>query len=364
LFITGWEAHNLVSSIEIKIKPYMKRLFFYLLLPIAFTGIGVAHAQVPAKTYVITGTVIDSASQKPADYVTVALKKGEKALKSTLTDQRGAFRLLSPDSGKYQLNFVQVGYGRKSLSVTLREAQSSVDIGQVLIAAQSKQLNTVQITGERPIIRQEIDRIAYDLQADPESKASSVLDMMKKVPMLSVDAEENILLKGQAGYKILINGKPSSMVERDPKNILKSMPASTIERIEVITTPPAKYDAEGLTGIINIVTNKKIDAGYNGSVNMNGRFPAGGPGFGGSLNVKGRKLGASVYLGGSTFDTPPTFSLADRQGTYLRDRQSEPGLDPVQPERKHVRWLQQSIFAADKKQFGRPAIPPDERQPL
>lgn len=100
---------------------------------------------------------------------------------------------------------------------------------------------------------------------------------MKKVPYLSVDGQENLTLKGNSSYRILINGKPSGIVDQDPKNFLKTLPASTIQSIEVYTTPPAKYDAEGLGGVINIVTTKKIGEGYKGTVNISEGFPSGGP---------------------------------------------------------------------------------------
>ncbi|HEV7381540.1 MAG TPA: TonB-dependent receptor plug domain-containing protein, partial [Dyadobacter sp.] len=136
--------------------------------------------------------------------------------------------------------------------------------------------------------------------------------MMRKVPHLSLDADNNIYLKGNADFKILINGKPSSMVERSYKEILRSMPASSIERIEVITTPPAKYDAEGLAGIINIITNKKMDNGVNGSVNINERFPFGGPGMGGSVSAKLGKWGMTGMAGGSYYNIPETYNSIRR----------------------------------------------------
>ncbi|RYF60934.1 MAG: TonB-dependent receptor, partial [Cytophagaceae bacterium] len=160
-------------------------------------------------------------------------------------------------------------------------------------------LNEVVVTATKQIVKQEIDRISYDLQADPESKVFNVLEMMRKVPLLSLDADNNILMKGNSDFKILINGKPSSMMERNYKDILRSMPASSIERIEVITSPPAKYDAEGLAGIINIITTKKLDNGYNGSLNLSERFPTGGPGLGGSISAKLGKFGISAFGGAS-----------------------------------------------------------------
>ena len=178
-----------------------------------------------------------------------------------------------------------------------------------------KQLQTVTVTAKTPMVRQEADRIIYDLQADPQSKVSSVLDMMRKVPHLSVDADDKLLLKGSSGYKVFINGRPSGLVERNPKDVLRSMPASTIKSIEVITNPPAKYDAEGLAGIINIVTYRQLHNGYRGAANIYKKAPAGGPGGGGSFTVKRGKTDISVLAGLSRYDVPETYRELRRTAT-------------------------------------------------
>src|ERR1700743_2459251 len=145
-------------------------------------------------------------------------------------------------------------------------------------------------------MKREGDRISYDVQADPESKALTALDMMRKVPLLSVDANDNIKMKGSSNYKILINGRESALVAKDPSDVLKAMPADNIEKIEVITTPPAKYDAEGLAGIINIITKKNADQGYNGQIS--GRYNSVyGPGYNFNGSYKQGKLGVSGYFG-------------------------------------------------------------------
>ncbi|WP_222597256.1 hypothetical protein [Chitinophaga pinensis] len=124
------------------------------------------------------------------------------------------------------------------------------------------------------------------------------------MPFLSVDAAGNLLLKGNSSYKVLINGRESGMFERDPAMILRTIPASTIQHIEVITTPPSKYDGEGLTGIINIVTIKRKADGYNGTINISERFPANGPGMGASFAMKEGAFGISAY-GGAGYDHRP-----------------------------------------------------------
>ncbi len=248
------------------------------------------------KTLIIKGTVVDSVKQTPLGYVTVVLKDAAgKAVKSTLTKDDGSFQLstVTPATG-FQINIAYVGYGNKILPV--KEASPILDLGKIKLSPSSNQLKEVSVVATRPILKQEVDRIAYDVQADPESKSLTALDMMRKVPMLSVDATDNIKLKGNTNYKILINGKESAMIARNPSDVLKAMPATNIEKIEVITTPPAKYDAEGLAGIINIITKKNADQGYNGSINTRYNTVY-GPGFNLNATVKQGKFGFNGYVG-------------------------------------------------------------------
>ncbi len=251
----------------------------------------------------ISGTVADSVAQKPINLATVILKNEKKVqIRSVLSAKDGAFAFTGLSAGVYSISIVHVGYQTKTMAITL--AASSKVLGNISLATAATQLKGVVVTGDKPLIKQEIDRISYDVKADPESKVNSVLEMMRKVPLLSLDADDNIQLQGNSNYKILVNGRPSGMMERNPKDILKSMPASSIERIEVITTPPAKYDGEGLAGIINIITFKKADNGTNGTVNANHRFPVGGPGLGGSFTLKSGKFGIATNAGGNLNSSP------------------------------------------------------------
>lgn len=190
------------------------------------------------------------------------------------------------------------------ICVVLVLASSQAATAQAPDSSRIKGLKTVTITAQKPLIRQETDRLIYDLQADPDSKGSNLLEIMRKVPYLSLDAAGNILLKGNSSYRILINGKPSGMLEKDPSQLLRTIPASTIQQIEVITTPPARYDGEGLTGIINIITIKRKTNGYNGTLNLSERLPANGPGSGASFALKSGKLGISAFGGASKSGLP------------------------------------------------------------
>lgn len=250
----------------------------------------------------ISGTVTDSVAKKPINFATILLKNDKKVqIKSVVTAKDGSFTINGIIAGSYSLTIINVGYQTKTIPFVLKATKV---FDQISLISSPTQLKGVTVTADRPLIKQEIDRISYDLKADPESKVNSVLEMMRKVPLLSVDGDDNIQLQGNSNYKILINGRPSGMMERNPKDILKSMPASSIERIEVITTPPAKYDGEGLAGIINIITFKKADNGTNGTINVSERFPVGGPGVGGSFTLKSGKFGIATNAGGNLNSSP------------------------------------------------------------
>lgn len=266
--------------------------------------------------FAVKGITADSITRGTLDYITIGLKTDKNIpIKSTLSKSDGTFIISGIKPGNYLLTLISVGYQAKTIKLGINEGDKTMDLGMILMSTKTNQLKEVIVLADKPIIKQEVDRISYDLQADPESKTSNVMEMMRKVPLISVDGDDNIMLKGDGNYKILINGKPSSMMERNAKDILKSMPASSIQNIEVITNPPAKYDAEGIAGIINIITNKKVDNGYNGSVNMSQRFPAGGPGTGGSATFKQGKLGISAYGGANTSQTPLISNTISRTST-------------------------------------------------
>jgi len=275
----------------LRMKPILPALLFCCLSVGAF-----AQNAPPATSTTIQGAVIDSATNKPIGFVTVALQnaKTHAGIRSGLTKDDGSFSLKTNSTGPLEVALVFVGYKSKVVPVT--GTDNTIDMGKLILSPSSNQLNEVSVTAARPLMKQEVDRISYDIQADPDSKALSVLDMMRKVPLLSVDGNDNIQLKGSGNYKILINGKESALVAKNPSDVLKSMPATNIEKIEVITTPPAKYDAEGLSGLINIITKRNADQGYN--VGLNTRFnTVFGAGYNLNGTLKQGKFGMSFFGG-------------------------------------------------------------------
>lgn len=288
----------------------MKLLLFILVcLSLSFTLKG----QNASPVHIIKGIVADSLTKEGLDYITASLKTDKNvAVKTALTKSDGSFSFTGIQPGNYSVTVIAIGYKPQIIAVDLI---ADKDLGTIYISAQTTRLNTVVITADQPLVSQEVDRIGYNVQADPESKTDNVLDMLRKVPMVSIDADDNIQVKGSGNFKVLINGRPSSLVARDPKEVFKSMPASNIQKIEVITTPPAKYDSEGLAGIINIITNKKIDNGYNGSVGARYDF-INGPGTNASVTVKTKKFGFSTN-GSVSLYKPPGSSFSNLRTGFL-----------------------------------------------
>jgi ferric enterobactin receptor len=278
-------------------KKLLQTIFFFL-------AILTAQAQ-------IKGTVVDSLTSKPVAFVTVSLVSGDKTLKGALTNESGQFLLSQIPDGTYHIRFTAVGFKQETQQILLKD---SLNLGFVKLKENGTNLSEVTVTGTKAIIEQEADRLIYDTQADPESKVLNVLDMMRKIPYLSLDGDDNLSLKDSRDFRIFVNGRPSAMMARNYKDILKSMSASSIQKIEVITTPPSKYDGEGLSGIINIITSRNLDNGFMGNVNLSWNNPIGGPGIGTTLTARLGKWGISGFTGGSLNDNP-TYNFLNERNT-------------------------------------------------
>lgn len=265
----------------------------------------------------VSGKVFDSSTKTAAIFVAVRLKIMDgTVVKVGVSQADGAFELTGVKPGKYSLSFAAVSYLPKNIDINVTDSVNGKIIPDTIYLEQQHiRLKEVAISADKPIIKQKAGRIIYDLQADPDSKSSNLLGMMKKVPYLSVDGDNNVMLKGNSDFKVLVNGKPSGMFERNLKDMLRSIPASTIQNIEVMTIPPAKYDAEGAGGIIDIITARKMNDEYKGKVNINYHGPVGGPGVGSSFTLKKKKIGFSTFLGGNLYYSPETENTNDRQ-TY------------------------------------------------
>ena len=182
-----------------------------------------ASAQNSASPVHFRGSIIDSLSGKPLTYVTVILQdaKTKAALKTIVSQEDGSFSIPGKTETSYLLSFAFVGYAGKSIPVG---TGSSQELGKIFLLPSDNHLMDVTVTAPRPVTKREIDGLSYDVSADPESPVLSALDIMRKVPLLSVDASDNIKLKGSGNYKILINGKESALVAKNPSICCGDMP--------------------------------------------------------------------------------------------------------------------------------------------
>ena len=164
-----------------------------------------------------------------------------------------------------------------------------VDMGNMQLVALVKSLAEVTVTAARPLVEQKDDRLIYNVEEDPAAKSESASDILRKTPYVNVDGDGAIQVNGQSNFKVLLDGRETALFSQNVKEALKAFPGATISRIEVITSPSAKYDAEGVGGIINIITKKKV-AGYNGTINSNINS-IGNRSAGMNINLKKGKVG-------------------------------------------------------------------------
>ncbi|QJB32351.1 TonB-dependent receptor [Chitinophaga oryzae] len=250
---------------------------------------------------IITGQVIDSISGKPVEYATVVLMQAadRKTVAHTLTDNKGDFRFTGVAYGTYQIGITMLGYTPLLLDTLRMDAANAFHrLSPRRLSTTTQQLNAVTVTGKKPLVELQDEKLIYNVENDIDKDNSSASDIMRKIPMLTVDADGTIKLKGQTNYKVLLNGRATSIITRDPKEALKAYPASIIKKIEIITEPSAKYDAEGIGGIINIITQRQV-IGYNGSLYTNyntlGRLSGGG-----SISARKKKVGITAYAGANS----------------------------------------------------------------
>lgn len=211
----------------------------------------------------VGGRILD-ATDRPVGYATVALLRDSLPVTAVASGIDGAFLLNVREHGEYTLSITSVGY--TPYHTPLVVADEPIALGEIRLH-EGVEVDAVVLTVQKPIVTADAEKLAYSVEDDPEAQSSTLEEIIRKVPQLSIDAEGNVLMNGQSDYKILVNGHPSNAISRNFSEVIKSMPANSIKRIEVITNPSMKYDAEGAGGVLNIITSKARFDGYNGSLN-------------------------------------------------------------------------------------------------
>lgn len=246
-----------------------------------------AYAQTSSESG-IRGKVIDEQTDAPLAFATVRLYKAEDSalVVGAIADDQGAFALKAPASGAY---YVQVDFlAYKALvtqAFTLEKGNLAQDLGTIGLAPEGLTLNEVVLQAERSQMELKLDKKVFNVGQDLANNGGSAVDILSNIPTVSVDPEGNVSLRGSGNVRILVDGKPSGLITFKGAEGLRQLQGNLIERVEIVSNPSARYEAEGMGGIINIVLKKDRRNGFNGSFDLNLGEPAN---YGGSVNVNYR----------------------------------------------------------------------------
>ena len=263
----------------------MKQFRTFLVMTL-MTLSSVAMAQTTVK-----GTLMDETLGEAEPFATIRVFKAgktEKPVAMFLTDENGQFSQEVKGKGKFDIVFSSVGKEDLKMTITLGQ-ENPLSLDTLYIKENATMLKGVEIVAQKPLVKMEVDKMSYNVAEDEDSKSNTVLDMLRKVPMVTVDGQDNITVNGSSSFKVYVDGMPNVMFSANPSMVFKSMPATAVKSIEVMTNPGAKYDAEGAAGVLNIVMNKQDPQaaqslnGYNGTL----RATAGN-----------KQLGASAFING------------------------------------------------------------------
>ena len=326
-------------------KNYVYSLLWVLIASMSMS----VNAQKVQSPYSVKGVLADSLSKESEPYATIRIafaKNPSKPVHMAITSDNGKFDEKLKNPGNYIITFSSVGKNTVQRNFTLSEKTPTADLGTILISEATEMLKGVEVVAQKPLVKAEIDKVTYSIEDDPDSKTNSTLEMLRKVPLVTVDGEDKIQVNGSSNFKVHVNGKPNTMMSNNPKEVLKSLPANSVKSIEVITEPGAKYDAEGIGGILNIITvsgssmqgytvslnagvnNQGYNAGAYGTVQV-GKFTVTGnysfnhndsPGYTSSSNREDFTSDTYKYLNQETSGkSKGNFNFGSMEGSYEID---------------------------------------------
>ena len=248
-------------------------MFAALLLPAINLRAGVAIAGAGATSFFsgirnpaagsVTGTVVDGSDNSPVAFATISLyNAAEELVNGSLSEMDGTFVVTDVADGTYRVDVTFLGYEKVSVDGVVVSGGKATAVGTVTLGASAEMLEEVTVTGQRALIEEKVDRLVYNAEQDQLSKGGDAADVLRRVPLLQVDLDGNVSVRGSGNIRVLINNKPSTIIASSVADAMKMIPADQIKSVEVITSPSAKYDAEGSGGIVNIITKKNSLAGY------------------------------------------------------------------------------------------------------
>lgn len=270
----------------------------------------------------IQGVVIDSTSKEIVEFAAVALTdlRQDKQIDGTITDEKGAFRFSEIKPGKYQVSISFIGYQPRTFGpIEITPQKPDVALGKILLSPQGLTLDEVTVTAEAAVVENRIDKIVYNAEKDVATAGADAAEVLRRVPLLSVDMEGNVSLRGSENIMILINGRPSTMFATSIADALRTIPADQIKSVEVITAPGARYDGEGSGGIINIITKRKAAQGVTGSASLSVGNRMNRGNF--NLNMAQGRFGLNANINGWASWKRPGFTNFYRED-FLADGQT------------------------------------------
>ena len=265
----------------------MKKILFFVVAMFAVMAMEAA---------VVKGKIVD-AGGSALDFVNVMLtsKSDKSAVYGAISDETGHFEVMNVPAGEYELDITFVGYQTIKRDVSVKSLGDQVALGRLVLREDAKMLGEVEVVGQASQMRFDIDKKVFNVDQNLAASGASASEMLQGIPSVDVDNEGNISLRNSSSVEVWINGKPSGLTEENRAQILEQMPAGSIEAVEVITNPSAKFNPEGTAGIINLVLKKDRKAGYYGSVSAGGMYNIGSP-------VPGAHVGANFNYNSSLVD--------------------------------------------------------------
>lgn len=243
------------------------KLLFLLLIGVIF--LTKAQNQ-PNNTGTVSGKIIDKITNQPMPYVNILVKENQKIISGGITDAKGTFLLKNLELKKYQVEVQFISYKTASFNINLTPESPAANLNTIAIEENAIELKGVEIVKEKSTIEQKVDRKVINVGKDLISAGATAGEIMNNIPSVSVDQQTNeISMRGNSNVRILIDGKPTNI---PAAQLLKQIPSASIKQIELITNPSAKYNPEGMSGIINIILNKNAQMGFNGSINSSVTF--------------------------------------------------------------------------------------------
>lgn len=240
----------------------MKKL---ILIPLLFFSFLQAFAQQEAT---VSGKILDADTEEPLPHATITLtdQKDKKMVAGAIADEEGMFVFKGVPMGDYLVSVSFIGYNAKEIPLLIGELNHAFDLGKIRLEVSRQELDEVSVTAKREIVSSSLDKKSFALDENISQSGGSVLDAMRNLPGITIDPEGMVLLRGSDNVSVLIDGKSSSLTGFGNQKGLGNIPASNIERIEIINNPSAKYNAAGMAGIVNIIYKKEKESGWNGEV--------------------------------------------------------------------------------------------------